>query len=162
MSLGVWPDRSLGGVYGINNRGQMTGYLWDEAAIWWKGTITELGWLTEATLTLGNAINNSGVVVGWADVRTRKRELPVAGLSVAQRHDGRTPPTYRRRVLRGDRPERPWSGGGIFNLSGLLHVCRGVGLEMESDLSTYDLANSRRSLFTCSRLVSPSAWEPPG
>jgi probable HAF family extracellular repeat protein len=52
---------------GINDHGQVVGFSGNDAALWTNGALTDLGNL-EGGFTVANAINNSGVIVGTADL----------------------------------------------------------------------------------------------
>jgi len=66
-SGGTWTSVGLDITTSINDEGQITGVYKDHAAIYSGGTITDLGTLVDGTYSAGNAINNSGEVVGYSD-----------------------------------------------------------------------------------------------
>ena len=51
---------------GINSKGQVVGYLGDEAALWTNGVYTDLGSLGDFAQAM--AINDDGVIVGYSNV----------------------------------------------------------------------------------------------
>jgi probable HAF family extracellular repeat protein len=52
---------------GINDHGQVVGFSGNDAALWTNGVLTDLGNL-EGGFTVAYAINNSGIIVGTANV----------------------------------------------------------------------------------------------
>jgi len=55
-------------AYGLNDHGQVVGNLANEAFVWESGVFTMLGALRSGYYSHANAINNAGVVVGYADI----------------------------------------------------------------------------------------------